>query len=193
MTIGLAPVDERRARWPTVVGGISFAYGLLVVLHSIARFTLAAFGPVIPGVGGDRPPIPPIELRWHIALEAVFTFALGVLLLIAASSVIRRLRQGVLMLGFWAISAITVQVIFLTWGMTIEEERSAWRIMAQQWRDHASVNGLGTAQPFGRYEDFIDWMSDFTRVALALPFIYPLLMGFVVLLPSVRRESSRWK
>lgn len=179
--------------WPTILGATSVAYGLIVILHSIARFAFAAFGPIIPGVGGDRIPVPPVELRWEIALEAVFLASLGVLLLCAASALLQRRRHGVLLLGFWSLASIAVSLVFLAWAATLADEREAYHRLAELWRAQAERSRLGNAQPFGRYEVFLDWIEHMTNAVMAIPFIYPAVVGLIVLLPGVRRATSEWK
>lgn len=191
MSVVEVPV-HRTSVWPLILGGFSIAYALTALLHSIVQFTQAAFGPVLAGVGGDRPPIAPVELRWHGALDAIFMFALAVMLLCAASNLARRRRNGALMIGLWSISSIVVHMIFVVWAMTLENERAQYLEMAEIWRTHAAMNGLGTAQPFGRYDALIEWFARMTNVNMAVPFIYPSAVGLVMLAPSVRREVSDW-
>jgi len=191
VTVATVPL-QRGSSWPSLVGAVSILYALLVIFHSMARFTDAAFGPVMPGVGGDRPPIPPVELRWQIALEAIFAFSLGVLLMCAAFGLLRRQRQSVRMLGLWSIASIFVQIIFLVWAMTLADERQAYHEMADAWRLHAAQNRIGMAQPFGRYSLFLEWLSHATRLMFAVPFIYPIFVGLFVLQPFVRRETKEW-
>lgn len=179
--------------WPVVLGGVSGIYGLLLILHSIARFVHAAFGPVIPGPAGDRPPIAPVQLRYEIALESIFVFAMAVVLLCAASALIRRQRGSISMLGFWAVATLLVQAIFYAWSMLLEEQRLEYLAMATAWREHALQNPIGIARPFGRYEMFIEGASHATRWIAALPFIYPVIVGLIALLPGVRNEAKTWK
>lgn len=192
MTTATAGPLRRTSAWPAVVGGLSVVYALLAILHGAAQFAGAAFGPIIPGVGGDRPPIAPLELRWHAALEAIFCFALGVMLLCAASLLLRRRFQGALMLGLWAASSIAVHIIFVAWSLTLEPQRERYQATAEEWRQQASEYGLSDAQPFARYEVVMKWTKRATSSAMTIPFIYPACVGLVLLTPSVRREIRDW-
>lgn len=175
-----------------VVAGVSALYALVSMCGGITSFTTAAFGPILLGLGGERPPAPPLELRWHHALEAIFTFALAVMLLCAALGTLRRQRRAALMLGLWSVSAIFTHAIFLAWWFTIADEHDAYLELLAAAQQHALENRGPTPRPFGEYEGVFRAAQEISTALRAIPFAYPALVGVSLLVPDSRRRIASW-
>lgn len=174
-----------------IVSVASIAYALISMCGGITSFTLAAFGPVLLGAGGERPPAPPLELRWHAALEAIFCFALSVMLLIAGFGTARRMRRAALMLALWSISSIFVHAVFMSWWLTLADEDRAYRDLRAAAEMHAIQEGPAPI-PFGEFQRPFEWTHDSAKALRTIPFAYPALVGLVLLLPASRRRIASW-
>lgn len=187
-----APPARRSGVWPIALGVISLLYSLVGMCGGMTAFTASAFSPIIASEGGERPPIAPIELRWHSALEAIFVFALAVLLCCASTLLVRERRQGALMIGLWAGASLFVHAIFLAWAFTLVDERRAYAALVDAWRQRAMDAGFADARPFGSYTEVIDATIEGAKWVFAIPFIYPALVGVFLVTPPVRRQIAGW-
>lgn len=176
----------------TVVAALSALYALLSMCGGIACFSHAAFGPLILGVGGERPPEPPLELRWHQSLEAIFTFALSVMLLIASMGTLRRQRRAALMLGLWTVSAIVAHAIFLAWWFTIADAERVYRGQLEAAQRHALADNDLTPLPFGELDDAFRFTHGAGNLIQGISLAYPAFVGLVLLLPDSRRRITSW-
>ncbi len=175
-----------------LLGAASAVYGLAALLGSLALFTHTAFGPILLGPGGARPPAPPLELRWHVALLSIMNFALSVLLLVASFGTVRRMRRAALMLGLWSVSAIFVHAISLAWSFTLGDDAEAYQRRLVAAEMHAVATGHGTPEPLGEYEEIYDACDRIGRAMHTVAFAYPAFVGLMLLLPPSRRRIASW-
>lgn len=175
-----------------VLGAVSAGYALLGACGNAASFTAVAFGPALLGVGGVRPPAPPIELRWFLALSAIFGFALSIMLLIAGFATMARQQRGALMLGLWSVCAIVVHAVFLAWEFTLLDDMTLYHAQVAEAQRHALAAGGVTPRPFGDYESLFTLSDRLGRHLRSIPFIYPAIVGVLLLLPPSRRRIASW-
>jgi len=176
-----------------LLGAFSAAYGFLALCGSIASFTHAAFGPILLGTGGVRPPEPPLELRWYLTLISIFAFALAVMLMIGGFGTVRRMRRGALLLGLWSVCAIFVHAVFLAWEITLWDEMKEYGLRLVEAQRHALDSGGLTPRPLGDLEFAFVMSERISQLLRSLPFVYPVILGLLLLLPPSRRRIASWK
>lgn len=189
--------QERRARWRIVFCSLSLVVAVMGILMQGIGAAMVLFGHRFWSASGFTIPAPPPVVAWAAAGQFVVLAALGVVLLVGATMLLRRNPTGYKLVMGWAVARLVMAMIGIGIGLMTIKPQAEWQteiivsvregmraqpgvnesqlppIPERGQAEAAAVRSLGVATLF-----FVTW---------------PFVMAIVLTRPFVREEIGAWR
>ena len=193
------PMTAQDLRWPAWFGGISIAYGgILVLLMCCGGLGLLAATFAGRMAGADFPAAPQ-EVGISYAIDSVLAIALGTMLILGGIALLRRRAKGRTMLVRFAVArvALAVPLLALAWWQL--KPQTIWQAnMAQAQVDmikksnpnatipQATIDATKQTEPSAFQKAVVIGMS-------TIGLIYPVVILLVLTQQTYKDDTASWE
>jgi hypothetical protein len=184
-------------RWAVVFGILSLAIGVFgMCFQTVGAVGSVAMHKLLGFAGMEISPAPSI-IAWTGGIQAVINALLGIVLIVGAWNLLMRKPIGVKLVRTWVIARLVMVVIGFAAAMLTMKANIEWQVvMTGEIRE--SVRKMGTVKEAdlpplineAEAQQKTVWAIGGATIAFA---IWPLVMGYVLSRPRVKRDLDAWE
>jgi hypothetical protein len=193
------PMTAQDLRWPAWFGGISVAFGGLMLL-GICCGGMGLAGTAFAGrFAGSDFPGPPKEIGIAFAIDAVVSLVLGAMLLMGGIALLRRRAKGRTMVVRYAIARVVLAAPLLALGWWQMKPQAVWQAnMAQAQIDMIKKNNPNATIPPNVIDATKQTEPTTFQKAILMGFstlglIYPVVILLTLTQPTYKDDTASWE
>ncbi|MFO0963236.1 MAG: hypothetical protein U0625_10075 [Phycisphaerales bacterium] len=193
------PMTAQDLRWPSWFGGISIAYGGLMVL-AICCGSFGLLAAQFAGkLSGADFPGPPKEIGIIFAIDAVISIVLGAMLLLGGIALLRRRAKGRVYLVRFAVARVVLAVPLFVAAWWQMKPQAIWQAnMAQAQVDMMKKSNPNMTIPQATLDATKQTDPSVLQKAMvvggsALGLIFPVVILLMLTQPAYKDDTASWE